>query len=295
MSNNSKKKVFLTGSSGFIGKNILELLGNTYEFITPSHVELDLLNTDDVFHFLQNHPVDLIVHGANKGGSRREKNLPHVAVNNLRIFFNLTRARQFYKRMIVLGSGAEYDKSFPVISAKESDFGKRIPSDEYGFYKYACSIIAEKDNDITHLRLFGVYGKYEDYQTRFISNAICRALHGMPITLNQNVKFDYMYVRDTVNVIQHFIEHTGGERIYNVGSGKPIELKDVAAMIANKLKVPLIIKEGGLGREYSCDISRLIAEMGQVPYTPLEKSINELIDYYTSVKSTINSESLFFD
>lgn len=43
-------------------------------------------------------------------------------------------------------------------------------------------------------------------ERRFISNAICRALKGMDITLHKNVYFDYLWVDDLIKIISFFIE-----------------------------------------------------------------------------------------
>ena len=40
--------------------------------------------------------------------------------------------------------------------------------------------------DAVELRPFGVYGPGEDYAIRFISNACCKALLGMPVTLRRD-------------------------------------------------------------------------------------------------------------
>ena len=47
------KTILLTGSSGFIGKNLKEyLLKKDYELLTPTHEELDLMDTVAVSEYL---------------------------------------------------------------------------------------------------------------------------------------------------------------------------------------------------------------------------------------------------
>ena len=62
-----------------------------------------------------------------------------------------------------------------------------MPGDAYGFSKYICAKYIERSERILDLRLFGVFGPYEDYTVRFISNACCRVLKGLPIVLRQDV------------------------------------------------------------------------------------------------------------
>ena len=75
----------------------------------------------------------------------------------------------------------------------ESYIGKNIPTDMYGLSKYIMNEYARNSRNIVNLRLFGVFGKYEDYRIRFISNNICRVLAGNTISINQNVFFDYIF------------------------------------------------------------------------------------------------------
>ena len=52
-------KILLTGSSGLVGRNVFESpRSQNYELLTPSHKELDLLDKDAVFDYLEkNYPV----------------------------------------------------------------------------------------------------------------------------------------------------------------------------------------------------------------------------------------------
>ena len=59
---------------------------------------------------------------------------------------------------------------------------------------------------ILNLRVFGVFGKYEDYETRLISNIICRVIFKLPVEINQNAVYDFVYINDLVKIIEYFIE-----------------------------------------------------------------------------------------
>lgn len=293
----SYKKIFLTGGDGFIGKNILECLGSKYNFVSPSIKELDLTDTAAVYNFLEKEKVDVVIHTANIGGLRGKPESTEATYANFKMFFNILRAKPFYKRMIMFGSGAEYDKTRPIVKVKEDDFDKFMPQDQYGFFKYACSKYAENVDFITHIRLFGVYGKYEQYETRFISNAICKTLFNLPITINQNVFFDYIYIKDLVRAIDYLIEKNLKHKFYNIGSGKRIDLLEIAKKVVeiSGKDLPISIKNDGLNNEYTCDTSRFSSEFPDFEYTNFEESLKELLDYYKSSASTINKDSLLAD
>ena len=55
---------------------------------------------------------------------------------------------------------------------------------------------------VYELRLFGVFGPYEDWQVRFLSNACARAVWDMPLVIRQNVFFDYLDVDDLGRILE---------------------------------------------------------------------------------------------
>lgn len=278
-----RKVIFLTGGSGFIGRNILEQLRHKYTFIAPTHKELNLLNTDEVDAFFKRNHVDVVVHCAHLGGNRNTPYIPDAVEKNMRMFCNLIRNQNFFTKMIHFGSGAEYDKQLPIVRVKESDFGKHIPEDQYGFSKYICSKYAENPaGNIVILRPFGVFGKYEDYKTRFISNAIYDILLDKPILINQNVFFDYLYINDLVRIVEYFIEHETKKKSYNIGTGKSVNLVTIAKRLKaiSKSKSPIVVKKKGLNKEYTCDNSLLLSELRGFRFTDLDDSLRELYAWY---------------
>lgn len=283
-------KILLTGGSGFIGKNILEGLSSKYNFVAPTHLELDILNTEAVLEFLKQEKFNIVIHTANIGGARNSGNLAGVFEANKKMFLNLAENRALFQRMIFLGSGAEYGKQLPIVNVSESDFGKVKPEDEYGQAKYFASEYIAKAENIVNLRLFGVFGKYEDFSIRFISNAIVRALKGLPITINQNVKFSYIYINDLVKIIDYFIEHTPKEKFYNVGGEKHVEILELAKLVKNVTGIgeEIEVKNSGLGKEYTANSTLLESELGSFSFTPTEQAITELTSWYKDNINNIN-------
>ncbi|HNY97795.1 MAG TPA: NAD(P)-dependent oxidoreductase [Candidatus Pacearchaeota archaeon] len=290
-------KILITGAQGFIGRNILEQIGGKYHFLSPSREELDLLDFESVQRYLKKEKPNILVHLANVGGNRKEIEMPDITYINLKMFFNLIQCKENFQRLIMIGSGAEYDKSHPIVNITEQEFGRNIPADQYGFYKYVCSKYAQEVDYITHLRIFGIYGKYEDYTTRFISNAICRALCGLDIEFNQNVFFDYLYVNDFVKILELIIQQKPCNKFLNIGSGIRISLLDIARVIKEEAggKAGIVIRKEGLNNEYTCDITSLKHEFSGINFTPLRVAVREMVDYYRKEIVKINKEDLLFD
>lgn len=276
------KKILLTGGNGFIGGNVREQLGEKYEILSPSHAELDLLDYSAVSTYLEKTRPDAVIHAAFLGTTR--KDCPKDIVKaNLQMFFNIARCKKHFGRMINLGSGAEYDHAKEIVQASEEDFDRVVPSDDYGFCKYVCAKYIENTEGITNLRVFGCFGKHEDKNTRFISNSICRSIRGEPIAIeNRNVRFSYLYVSDLVHIIDYFICNNGKFKSYNV---VPDESYDLLA-IAQKIKkitgnhFEIVVKNKGLGPEYTGNNGRLRAEMPKFKFTPMDAAITELYKSY---------------
>lgn len=285
------KRILITGSRGFIGRNLCELLKGKYELFSPSSEELDLLNSDETRNYLHEHQCDILIHTANCNPMRKSSILSYDSLDgNLRMFFNLESCCEDYGKMLYFGSGAEYDSNFYVPNMKEEYFGNYVPRDPYGFSKYVMSKYTESSTKVFDLRLFGVYGKYEEWERRFISNAICRSLKNKPITIQKNVYFDYLWVEDLGQIVEWFIENIPQYHHYNVCRGEAIDLLTLANMVKDITKNPyeVQIAQQGLKLEYSGSNERLIKEMGSFCFRDFNDSIGDLVDYYCGIIDEID-------
>jgi UDP-glucose 4-epimerase len=289
--------VLLTGGSGFIGKNILETMRGSHAFIAPGHRELDLLDENAVEAFFQAHDVDVVVHSAVKPGHRNAKDPTNLFYEDTRMFFNLMRCSSLYKKMIVLSSGAAYDIRCDLRKVSEDFFGRHVPADEHGFFRYVSGKYIELAENIVELRIFSIFGKYEDYSIRFISNAICKAVYDLPITLRQNRLFDYLYVNDFAPVLDYFIQNNPRHRAYNVTPDQAIELYGVAQKIRaiSGKDLPILVGKAGTGLSYSGDNGRLREEIPNLSFTPIDNALKELYDWYSDNSQLVNRDFLLYD
>lgn len=281
----SKVKILITGAGGFIGKNLIKSWNGKYDLFAPKKNELNLLDKSSVQNYLADIKPNIVLHTANVGGNRRSSGLVNVATDNLRMFFNLTESKQYFDRLIMFGSGAEYDKRRSIMKIKEDDFGECVPIDEYGFAKYITSQYGKEVDYITHLRMFAVYGSFEDYSTRFISNIICKALFDLPIIIKQNVVFDYLYINDFARILDYFINNKPRHTFYNVGRGVPQDLVSIAerVLFLTGKNLSIIVQKPGLNNEYTCNVDRLKSEIGKFDYVDFDESLNEMIAFYQSI------------
>lgn len=284
----NKIKVFVAGASGFIGRNTAEYLAASpekYEVFACTDPVADLRDAAAAARVVRDFAPDCLVNCAAMVSTRKTAyghGDADVVGTNLSIFFNLLRARRPGARFIQLGSGAEYDLRAYKPKMSEDYFDVSVPADPYGFSKYAASMYAAAAGDITVLRVFGLYGRHEDYTFKFISNAIVKNLLGLPITINQNMVQDFLYVGDFLRLLERFIERGPAHTHYNLTPTESPDLLSLAAMVNAAAEKPVEVRvlNPGLNREYTGSNARLLAEFPDFRFTPHAAAIKELYGYY---------------
>ena len=292
-------KVLVTGAGGFVGRHLAQQLGAGHQVLAPTHAELDLLQGEAVRDYLERERPDAVVHGAVRPGHRGAPaaQAGEVLHANVRMFFNLARCEGLFGRLVLLGSGAVYGAEHYRPRMPESYFGAFVPADEFGLSKYVCAAYAEARPDVVELRLFGVFGRGEDYAIRFISNAVCKALCELPLTIKQNRRFDFLWVEDVAPVVEHFLLHTGAFPAYNVCADRTYELRELADLVltAAGKELPVVVANPSLGVEYSGDNARLRGEVPGLALTPVEEAVRRLYRWYEANRHVIDRTKLLVD
>ena len=249
------KRILITGGGGFIGRNILPVLGNAYSVAAPPRAEFNTADTANVDAYLASNKFDILLHLAGP----KDGNLSDI----LKGFANLQKHADKFERIFYTGSGAEYNKTYDIKMAREEQIGQTIPQDDYGLGKYTNNMLARASENIYNLRIFGCYGP-TDPPGKFITDAIDSCLKGGPATIRQDCFFDYMYVEDLARIIMHFIEHKPRYHDYNTCTGTPVALSEIAKIVSRQTNVnkPTAIAKAGLNKEYTASNARLMAELG---------------------------------
>lgn len=286
------KRILITGGTGFIGRNLREHLSGQYEIFAPPHNELELLDYNALERYVVDNHIDVIIHGAIHvpmfNGSQNE------FFNDMQMFANMEKISHHVEKLLYFGSGAEFDKRFDISMVREEDFGRTIPTSEYGLAKYTMNLIARQSKNIYNLRLFGIFGKYELWHIKFLSGLCCKALFNLPLTVRRDCFFDFLYIDDLATIVSWFIENTPRWHDYNVCHGKQYRLTELAQMVQKisgcTSPVTLLSEEQNV--DYSADNTRLLSEIPDLQITPIEESLKQLYGYYEENRSIIDEAVL---
>ena len=286
--------ILITARKGFIAKNLFEQLGNEYELVSLERKDLDLLDYEKVLDYLKNNNFDVVIHTATYDTAPKHstKDPAKVLENHLKMFFNLARCEEYFGKMIFFGSGAEYDREHWVSKMKEDYFDRYVPKDQYGFAKYLMTKYALLSKKIYNLRLFGIFGKYDDFKVRIIPNLCRNAALDLPLIVDQNKYYDFLYVNDLVKIIKWFINNTPNEKAYNVCTGEVVDFKTIAEKISkiSGKDLNIEIKKQGLGKEYSGDNSLLLSELGDFQFCSLDESMKNVYEEYNQNKEMFSKK-----
>ena len=294
------KKILLTGGSGFVGRNVKEYLEKRgYAVHAPSSRQLDCLDEIAVREHLHSNYYDVILHFAVYGdGIDKTKDGSKILEYNLRIFANFARCSALYGKMLYTGSGAEYDKRYPIQMVKEEELAEHTtPIDQYGLMKYIVNQMIEESSNIYNLRLFGIFGKYEYWKTKFISNLCCKSIKGLPLSLRKNCYFDYLWIDDFCKMLEQFMQlEKPRYHVYNAVRGERIDLLSLAKIVNEvaDTKQEIFVCQEEWANEYTANNGRILEELPELGFTDIKESVRELYAWYRLHQDEIDVYSLIY-
>jgi len=267
-------KHLVTGGEGFIGSKIVERLNcESYD----KNSKQDILNKENLSEALGD--IDVIFHAAAKISVPESQEKPDeyhkVNVEGTENVVNLSNAK------IIFSSSAavygEYDR-------KVSEDDELNPESNYANNKVEGEALVSKRKGLS-LRYFNVYGPGQG-NAGVIAIFIKKALNNedLIITGDGNQERDFVYVNDVVDANIAAVSYSGPEKVFNIGSGRSIKLRDLAELIIKlcNSESKIILEKPRYGDLfYSCaDITKAKTELNWAPKTDLETGLKKTIEFY---------------
>lgn len=300
-------KVFLTGGSGMVGKNILEYSeAKNHEIFAPSSRELDLLDRDTVRRHLEDFEPDIVLHAAGRVGGIQANiaNPVDFLTKNIDMGLNVISAAASVgvTNLLNFGSSCMYPRAAE--NPLREDFllkGELEPTNEgYALAKIVsaklCEYIVSEDprknyKTIIPCNLYGRYDKYDPRHSHLIP-AVIRKLDDaktegkkvVDIWGDGMARREFMYAGDLADFIFFAIDKFKEmPQNLNVGLGRDHSVNEFYDVIAS-----VVGFDGAFEHDLSKPVGmkqklvdiKLLTDFGWHPKIQLIDGISQAYDFY---------------
>ena len=255
------KKIYIAGSSGMVGGAIVKNLAEKgcENLITKTSGDLDLINQCEVKNFFEREKPDAVILAAAKVGGilANNKQRADFIYNNLMIEANVIQAshEQQVEKLIFLGSSCIYPKNAPQPIKEEYLLSGYL---EYTNEPYAIAKIAgiklcesfyrQYDCNFFSVMPTNLYGQNDNFnlETSHVIPAMIRKFHEAKTKNLKSVILwgtgsplrEFLFVDDLADAVVFLLENANARDFYengashiNIGTGKDIEIKELAELI----------------------------------------------------------------
>lgn len=300
-------KLFLSGGSGMVGRNILEhAYASQHTILAPRRSELDLLDGDAVDEYLLRHKPDAVIHAAGTVGGIQANIAAPVSFlsDNLNMGMNvlLGARRAEIPRLLNIGSSCMYPRMATNPLREETILsGELEPTNEgYAIAKITCARLCEYINKevpsflyktIIPCNLYGRHDKFDPNKShmipavvRKISEAVESKSNIVDVWGTGKARREFMYAGDLADFVFAAITRFADlPQNMNVGLGYDHSIMDYYRTIATALGfsgefVHDLSKPQGMNQKL-VDITRLEA-FGWKATTSLESGIEKTYNFY---------------
>ncbi len=300
-------KLYVTGSSGLVGRNLVEALRNDGHIVIESRSsDVNLLDYDATLAFLSRTLPDMIIHAAGKVGGIQAniKDPCGFFVENMRMGMNIVLAARAIRipRLINLSSSCSYPCALERPLVEDDVFGGKLePTNEgYAIAKAAvarlCAFVSRQQPEcsfktLVPCNLYGRYDKFGEANSHMIPAAI-RKVHAakagnrpsVTIWGDGTARREFLYAADFAEMVAQCARRFDDlPEAMNIGLGYDYTVDEYYKAIARVI--------GYTGR-FEHDLSRPVGmkrklldvtlqrRMGIAPRRTLEDGIRETYEYF---------------
>ncbi|AIT10016.1 nodulation protein NolK [Candidatus Francisella endociliophora] len=307
------KKILITGSSGMVGRNILEFdKAREYEILSPSSKELNLLDIQSVDSYIKNNKPDIVIHCAGiVGGIQANIDNPVKFLSkNTLVGHNIIMSafENGVKKFLNMGSSCMYPRNAKN-PLKEGEIlkGELEPTNEgYAISKIfstrLCEYVNKEDPGCNYKTIIpcNLYGKYDSFgeNKSHMIPAVIKKIHKAKIENLDSIDIwgdgearrEFMFAEDLANFTYYALENI--QRMpqnINVGLGFDFTINEYYKTIAKVLDYNAEFKHDlskPVGMKQKLIDDSLLTDFGWKHKTPLEEGIKKTYEYY--LKEVLN-------
>lgn len=262
-------KLFLTGSTGFVGKHILERWDG----------DVFVYSRGQDFQCVKKYRPDFIIHAAGEIHKEDEMFESNIALTYR--LLEVVKELKDLKAMVYIGSSSEYGRKKKPM--KEADF--LDPTTLYEATKGAGSLLCQAYARTHHLpimiaRPFSLYGKHEPKE-RLIPTAIKYVKAGWRMKLAPG-NHDFIYIDDFIDGLFMLLENPQFGEIYNFGTGYQLSNEEVVEVIEQVVGKNVKHERVGKMRSYdSCNWACDYSKVNRLGWEPK-------ITFYEGIKRSVS-------
>lgn len=299
-------KIVVTGSSGFLGRNLVPLLiQSNHEVIGLNSKSGDLTDLKTFSNLLDQHKPDLIIHLAGLvGGIQANRTLPaSFFYTNQSMTANLFEAaRRVDSRVFVTIGGCSYPgkASSPITEEQMWDGYPQIDSAPFSVAKKTAITAADAYRyqyglDSKVLIPGNMYGPHDNFRSAesHVVPALIRKFHeakvsgakSIPIWGSGRATRDFVYVGDVARIISEIVNHENLPNLMNISSGNEVSIRSLSELLQKTIAPEIDLEfdssapEGQLHKIFSTE---KMCELGLSTEVSLEEGLKNTYDWLTS-------------
>jgi GDP-L-fucose synthase len=250
----NSNSILVTGSGGFVGNNLIEVLRTKgYKIYAPSSSELNLVDLNSLESFVESHKPSFIVHLAYNVPRRiNSMDLDFIDfISNMTMFSNLISVGNSHSLIRVIFISSTIIENFPIPSNEkinllllpkfnESKFFYKLSKTLEFNYLISNSDLKFKFTNILVSNIFGPYDKFDGANSHLVAKIIEQIINAkennnssITILGTGNELVHLSYVGDLVNLIVRELDvDDGKDNIYKIEPSNIMKVKDLAKLIA---------------------------------------------------------------
>jgi GDP-L-fucose synthase len=310
-----RMKIVVTGSSGFLGRNLIPFLGESgHEVIGLNSQSGDLTDLRTFSKLLNQHKPNLIIHLAGLvGGIQANRTSPasFFYINQSMTANLFEAARNLDAKIFITIGGCSYPGSAisPITEEQMWDGYPQIDSAPFSVAKKTAITAAEAYRyqygiDTKVIIPGNMYGPHDNFRSSesHVVPALIRKFHeakvsnakSIPIWGSGRATRDFVYVGDVARIISELVNFQDLPNLMNISSGDEVSIRSLAVLLQKTIAPEIDLEfdssapEGQLHKIFS---TKKMQQLGLQTAVSLEEGLRKTYGWLTS-EITSQSRSL---